>query len=303
MICLCHKNHGFVGWRKVKSWKTSLKSLCRALGKASSGKGASKDANVKKAANEYIEQAKKLYAKINETVLENYDIISKSTKVQLILENQLEYYMDMLEKHIDLVERRLIKGEVIPTSEKVYSIFESHSEWISKGKLNKNVEFGHNIVVSSDQFGFVLLHKVVEQQHDSALVIEITDRLLAKYDNRIASMSFDKGFYSKENKELLKLEIPLVVMPKKGKLNASEKEEESDKKFKKLRNAHSAVESNINELEHHGLDRCPDKGIKRFKTYTSLAILAYNLQKIGKILIQKEKEKAEIEVAKLKIVA
>lgn len=157
--------------------------------------------------------------------------------------------------------------------------------------------------MSSDQFGFVLLHKVVEQQHDSALVIEITDRLLAKYGNRIASMSFDKGFYSKENKELLKLEIPLVVMPKKGKLNANEKVEESDKKFKKLRNAHSAVESNINELEHHGLDRCPDKGIKRFKTYTSLAILAYNLQKIGKILIQKEKEKAEIEVAKHKIVA
>ena len=299
IMYLCHKEYGFVGWRKVKNWRSTLKSQCRAVGKANSGKGANKDASLKNAATEYLEQAGKLYAKINETVLENYNILSQSTKVQELLENKLEYYMAMLEKHIDLVERRLIKGEIIPTSEKIYSIFESHSEWISKGKLNKKVEFGHNVLISTDQFGFILNSKVVEKQQDSALVIEITDKLLAKYKGKIASMSFDKGFYSKENKELLQLEIPLVIMPKKGKLNVKEKEEESDKKFKKLRKAHSAVESNINELEHHGLDRCPDKGMKRFKTYTSLAILAYNLQKIGKLLIQKEKEKAEKEVKKL----
>jgi hypothetical protein len=62
--------------------------------------------------------------------------------------------------------------------------------------------------------------------------------------------SFDKGFYSKINKELLSFYISQLVMPKKGKLNLAEKEQESDSKFKKIRNKHSAVESNINELEH-----------------------------------------------------
>ena len=53
-------------------------------------------------------------------------------------------------------------------------------------------------------------------------------------------------------------------------------EEESGKTFKKLRHKHSAVESDINRLEHHGLDRCPDKGLKAFRRYCALGVLAAN---------------------------
>ena len=70
-------------------------------------------------------------------------------------------------------------------------------------------------------------------------------------------------------------------MPKKGKLNKTEKEEESKPLFKKLRNKHSAVESNINELEHRGLGRCPDRGYSHFKRYIGIGVCAYNLYKIG----------------------
>ena len=79
----------------------------------------------------------------------------------------------------------------------------------------------------------------------------------------------------------MSLVIPELVMPKKGKLNQSEKQEESTSKFKKGRHRHSAVESNINELEHRGLDRCPDRGYEHFKRYISLGVCAYNLHKIG----------------------
>jgi transposase, IS5 family len=98
---------------------------------------------------------------------------------------------------------------------------------------------------------------------------------------KVKSWSFDKAFYSKTNKELLAGEVGLVVMPKKGKLTNAEKEEESQREFKGLRNKHSAVESNINELEHRGLDRCPDRGYAHFKRYIGLGICAYNLHKIG----------------------
>jgi len=70
-------------------------------------------------------------------------------------------------------------------------------------------------------------------------------------------------------------------MPKKGKLNQAEKEQEGQPKFKKTRNKHSAVESNINKLGYRGLDRCPDKGYPHFKRYLGLGICAYNLHKIG----------------------
>lgn len=80
-------------------------------------------------------------------------------------------------------------------------------------------------------------------------------------------------------------------MPKKGKLNQAEKAQESHPKFKKTRNRHSAVESNINKLEHRGLDRCPDKSYAHFKRYVAPGVCAYNLHKIGAELLRLEREK------------
>ena len=82
-----------------------------------------------------------------------------------------------------------------------------------------------------------------------------------------------------------------------GKLTKAEKEEENQTEFKKLCNKHSAVESNINELEHRGLNRCPDKGYEHFKRYLGLGICAYNLHKIGAELLRIEREKVIKRVA------
>jgi len=87
------------------------------------------------------------------------------------------------------------------------------------------------------------------------------------------------------------LYIKHLVMPKKGKLNQAEKEQESKPKFKKTRHQRSAVESNINELEIRGLDRCPDKGYAHFKRYVGLGVCVYNLHKIGAELFRIEREK------------
>ena len=206
----------------------------------------------------------------------------------------LEYFHGMLNKQIDLVERRVIRGEIIPAEEKIYSLFEPHTEWLYKGKSNKRVELGHNILVTSDQWGFIIDHAVGEKQADVSLAIPLADRLLSRYgEGAIKSISFDKGFYKKENKELLSLYIPEVILPKKGKKNKTEQEEEASKTFKRLRHKHSAVESDINRLEHHGLDRCPDKGLKAFKRYCALGVLAANLHKLGNVLQEKARQQCK----------
>jgi len=46
-------------------------------------------------------------------------------------------------------------------------------------------------------------------------------------------------------------------------------------------------------LEHHGLNRCMDKGLHGFKRYVGLSVLAYNLHILGNAL--KAKAKAEEE--------
>ena len=129
----------------------------------------------------------------------------------------------------------------------------------------------------------------MENEVDKRTVISLGDRVLLKYS--VKSWSFDKGFYSKLNKEILSLYVANVAMRKMGKLTLSEKEEENQTKFKKLCNKHSAVESNINELEHRGLNRCPDKGYEHFKRYLGLGVCAYNLHKIGSELLRIEREK------------
>jgi IS5 family transposase len=76
-------------------------------------------------------------------------------------------------------------------------------------------------------------------------------------------------------------------------LNKQETEREHTRDFKELRNQHSAVESNINMLEHHGMDRCPDKGITHYKRYVGLSVLAYNLHILGNYLLATKRKKEE----------
>ncbi len=78
-----------------------------------------------------------------------------------------------------------------------------------------------------------------------------------------------------------------MVLPKKGRCNKEERDRESSAEFRSSRRKHSAVESGINALEVHGLDRCRDHGIDGFKRYVGLAIVARNIQKLGAELQKK----------------
>ena len=75
-----------------------------------------------------------------------------------------------------------------------------------------------------------------------------------------------------------------MVLPKKGKCSAADIKRESTPDFIRLRKQHAAVESAINALECHGLDRCLDHGIRGFKRYVALAVLARNVLRLGQIV-------------------
>ena len=77
-------------------------------------------------------------------------------------------------------------------------------------------------------------------------------------------------------------------MPKKGRLSAQDQTIEKSEEFVEARRKHSAVESSINALENHGLDRCLDHGLHGFKRYVALSVLARNLQILGHLIQQKE---------------
>jgi hypothetical protein len=208
------------------------------------------------------------------------------TLLQLQSLQEIGYFHEMLDKHIDLVERRLVSKESIPHEEKVFSLFEPHTELIKKGKAMPPVEFGHRLLVSTEQHGLIIDYKVMEGGNETAEVLPLVERLMKRFGgNSIASLSSDKGFSSEENRQWLEGRVGHVVMPKKGRRSAAEREREKGRRWKKLKDRHSAIESDINSLEHHGLNRCLDKGIEGYKRYVGLGVLALNLHRIGAELI------------------
>ena len=245
------------GWRKFKQWRRQLKARERTASQIVYRGGPNKEARVKAAVRDCLAVGRELSAKVRASLLGWCDQAVDTARWE-----RLAYFHAMLDKHLDLVERRLLKAETIPAHEKVFSLFEPHTEWIQKGKQRPNVELGHRLLLATDQHQIIqdydVLHKAAEVEQS----IPVADRLLGRYGpGSVASLSFDKGFTRAADRELLSLYVPRVVMPKRGKKNAVETARESGKEFRALRHQHSAVESEINSLEHHGLNRCLDVGL------------------------------------------
>ena len=276
------------GWRKKKFWYRELKSLMRDLGRISGSGGKQKEERLKDAATQYLNKSTALLEKLRKdrTLLP----LTDETDLAIIL--SLEYCMDLMQKHIDLIERRILKGEQIPHEEKMFSIFEPYTEWITKGKLRPKVELGKKVNITTDQWGLIVDYQIMHHQQDRDIVIDLSDRMLDKF--KINSWSFDKGYWTASNRELLSLYVKDLIMPKLGKVSGKDAILENSRKFKRLKNKHSAVESNINELGHRGLDRCPDRGEKHFNTYIGLGICAYNLKKIGCAILRTQRKAEEL---------
>lgn len=203
---------------------------------------------------------------------------------------ELDGYLAHAERQIDQIRRRALYGEHSPHGEKVFSIFEPHTEWISKGKAGVPVELGLRVAVVEDQHGFILHHRVMEKLTDDQIAVPLIGETRARFP-AISSASLDKGFHSPANQAGLAEVVDFPVLPKKGKRSAAELEREHDPEFIRLRRRHSAVESAINALEVHGLDLCRDHGIDGFKRYVALAVVARNIQRIGALLQARELER------------
>lgn len=276
------------GWRKAKDWRRRLKALERSTSQVVYGGGANKEARVRAAVQEYLCAGRELAAKVSRSLL---DLCVPA--VEPAHWEALAYFHGMLTKHLDLVTRRLLNEETIPAAEKVFSLFEPQTEWIQKGKQRPNVELGHRLLIATDQHELIHDYAVPVGGADVDQSVPVADRLLGRYGaGAIASLSFDKGFTRAADRELLGLYVPTVVMPKRGKKNAEETAREGERQFVALRRRHSAVESDINSLEHHGLNRCLDTGLDGYRRYVGYGVLSYNLHVLGRELLARARNRA-----------
>jgi IS5 family transposase len=248
---------GITTWRKsdyqIRKIKKSFNNVRRMKRSTSNNpdKKAQREKQIIQAHQDYIALVLGALIKLESTLQMLHEHHQdKQQKIQ-----QIEYYKKNAYRQIDQIYRRVVLDETIPPHEKIFSIFEPHTEWISKGKAGVPQELGLRTCVLEDQYGFILYYLVMEQQIDEQVAVPMVVSAKQRFSN-LKGCSFDTGFYTPDNKIKLNKILDYVVLPKKGKLSQQDKQLEYSDQFIQKRKKHSAVESAINALENHGLDRC-----------------------------------------------
>ena len=277
------------GWREYKCCIRKIKTLKRKASSIRRSTSKKEEVTIKRellieeAHRELMILCQSMLSKLDSTItlLKRSDCI-KAEQVALFDEFKVH-----ANRQIDQINRRIILKEIIPHSEKVFSLFNPFTEWVSKGKAGVPVELGLKVSILTDHHGFILAHRAMEQEQDVDVAIPMITKAKEHFTN-IYSASFDRGYYSPANQEELSGLVSKLILPKKGKVSKKERDEiQVDQEYRKLRRKHSAVESNINALEHHGLDRCPDRGVERFKKYVSMSVVSHNIHQIGALVQRK----------------
>ena len=282
------------GWRKGKY---NIKKVRGLLLKAQRLKKSTSKNKKKRADREkLIIEAHLAYMEFACSIIERVkDIIDNISCFDILLQfkiDEIRKHIIHAERQIDQIRRRVVEGETIPHNEKVFSIFEEHTEWISKGKAGVPQELGLRVCIVKDQFGFILHHRVMQNETDDKIAVPMVRETKERFPE-FNSCSFDKGFHRPSNQQDLKNILDRVVLPRKGRLSKSNREIEESDWFKEERRKHSLVESSIAALENHGLDRCRDHGLHGFKRYVAFAVVARNIQMVGNILQQEERKRQD----------
>jgi IS5 family transposase len=193
---------------------------------------------------------------------------------------ELSHYLPLVERIVDQAHRRIIQGEKVPTNEKLYSLFEEHTELIIRGKAGKPIEFGHKILVAQTGEKYIHHYRVMKKQiEDKDLLlpaIEAHKTLFGEYPH---VLSTDKGFYeSMEQVYSLEKIIPVVSISKKGRRTQAETERETTEEFIDGQRFRAGSEGSISVLKRaFKLGKCFFKGFKNYAASVGFAVLCHNL--------------------------
>lgn len=210
--------------------------------------------------------------------------ISKDVQLRLCLAffeaPELEQYTPIVERIIEQAERRIFEGEVVPADEKVFSLFEEHTELLQRGKAGKAVEFGHKVLIAQTGEKFITHYRVMpKREEDKDLLNETLEAHRDLFGQAPDTLAADKGFYeSVEQLKALEEEIKVVSICKKGRRTAAEEEREHSDAFQAGQRFRAGVEGSISVLKRaFKLNCCLFKGYRHFASSVGCAVFCHNL--------------------------
>jgi IS5 family transposase len=246
--------------------------------------------------------------RITEQVLTNArQVVAKTARVKRIdvaagamveqLRQQITEYCQLGDRVLDQTRRRVIHGEQVPAEEKVYSIFEPHTDLIKRGKVRKPIEFGHKVFLAESAQGLITDYQVLDgNPADTAQVGASLKRHQQLFHCAPDLYAADRGFHSAENVDQCeKAGVSQVSIPQRGGQKTAEREAlERSPAFKKGQRFRAGIEGRISVLfRGRGMKRCRAHGRERFEVLVGAAVLANNLLRIAEMLRDRQPARAK----------
>jgi hypothetical protein len=280
---------GLSGWRQHAHLTKRVKRLARHIERIAARKRPGYQQRLKKPYRELLALA--------ETILKRAERLQKDLGKRgiadaeaLALEREMAVFLQRTRHVCDTAYRRVILEKQVPNNEKVFSIFEPHTQLYKRGKTSQPVQFGRQVLVYEDAAGFILDYRVLpREQNDPDVIVQRTRKLQKRLAGKIERLSLDKGFHSPENQKALADIIPHPCLPMPGTNQSAEQEAAASVEFRQARQSHPGIESAIGALQSgNGLKRCRDRSEVGFVRYVGMGILGRNLQTLGRLLIARK---------------
>jgi hypothetical protein len=295
--------HAQPGWRQHEHLLKNVKDILREINRASRAKSKGADRlkpgyqKLLGLAQDLMERARRLLVALT------FQVEPRRRKRQATAgEVDLRHYLELTEKVCGTAKRRVLLGETVANHEKIFSIFEPHTELIKRGKVPNPIQYGHSVLVIEDAVGFICHYAVVANGVlDQDLLVPAMTELQKRLGGKIKRASFDRAFDTSDNQEKLAQIVAHACIPKKGQKLGRQQQEEGTVEFRQARQSHPGVESAIGALQAgNGLERCRDKSKHGYERYVGLGILGRNLQVLGKLLLAQDAAACEAAKSKRK---
>lgn len=220
------------------------------------------------------------------------------TEGQQKLLDQVNRWYEPTSTVVDTAFRRTQLREKVANEDKIFNVFETHTQLYRRGKAGEPNQFGRLVMVFEGGAGFIIMSR---SETDADVVVQQTEIAQRKHGGEIEDASFDRGYFSADNQTQLEDIVPHPSLPPRHRNQYAKWLKDSSKRLLESRSRHSGIESAIGALQSgNGLARCRDKTEEGFKRYLGLAVLGRNIHVLGKLLIAKRNAKSEAARSKRK---
>ncbi len=284
---------GLAGWRQhAHLWKR-IKRASRAIERIAAKKGPNYQKRLQTVYRNLLGLSRRIVQRAR--ALCDELALPAATEEDIFAEPSLQAFIARTERVQETARRRVLDGESVPNNEKLFSMFEPHTQLYKRGKAGEPIQFGRLVMLFEDGAGFITHHHLLpREQGDKDVVVEQTRIVQERLGGRIQRASFDRGFHSPENQKQLSEIVANVCLPKPGKKQAAQQVSTASVTFRQARQSHPGVESAIGALQAgNGLERCRDRTELGYERYLALGVLGRNLHTLGRLLIAAESPESE----------